>query len=110
MFKAIAPSSKNNDRLFIPQTNDRISFQPKQRSPIFSDTINVQSDRPFIPKTTIALSFHNPMIATRLKSNNDRLLLSDKLNVQSDRPLTSINQRSHLTSNQIAIAYFRQTY
>ncbi len=38
MFKAIA--------LLIPQANDRISSQIKQRSPISSDTLNIQSDRP----------------------------------------------------------------
>ncbi|TYQ23841.1 hypothetical protein PseudUWO311_21300 [Pseudanabaena sp. UWO311] len=43
MFKAIA--------LLIPQANDRISSQIKQRSPISSDTLNIQSDRPLIPQT-----------------------------------------------------------
>ncbi|WP_162615636.1 hypothetical protein [Pseudanabaena sp. ABRG5-3] len=36
---------KTRDRPLIPQTNDRNSSQIKQRSPIFSNTLNVQSDR-----------------------------------------------------------------
>ncbi|MFZ4729663.1 MAG: hypothetical protein ACOYMQ_13535 [Pseudanabaena sp.] len=73
MPKAIAPSfhkpkiathfKSHNDRLFcqtpkclkrspfIPQTNDRNSPQPKQRSPISSDNLNVQRDRSLIPQT-----------------------------------------------------------
>ncbi|MBD2179415.1 hypothetical protein H6F42_21095 [Pseudanabaena sp. FACHB-1998] len=39
------------------------------------------------------------MIATHLKSNNDRLLLSNMLNVQSDRPF--IAQTSDRNSSQI---------
>ncbi|WP_190401329.1 hypothetical protein [Pseudanabaena sp. FACHB-1998] len=47
----------------------------------------------------IAISLHKPMIATHLKSNNDRLLLSNMLNVQSDRPF--IAQTSDRNSSQI---------
>jgi hypothetical protein len=43
MFKAIAHSSQ------IKQRSQLISI--KQRSPISSDTLNVQSDRPLIPQT-----------------------------------------------------------
>ncbi|GBO55994.1 hypothetical protein APA_4200 [Pseudanabaena sp. lw0831] len=40
MLKAIAPSHpQTNDRPLIPQTNDLL---------FLSDTLNVQSDRPFI--------------------------------------------------------------
>ncbi|MBD2315588.1 hypothetical protein [Phormidium tenue] len=36
-----------------PKSNsDRNSSQIKQRSPILSDTLNVQSDRPLIPQTS----------------------------------------------------------
>ncbi|WP_126386467.1 hypothetical protein [Pseudanabaena sp. ABRG5-3] len=115
-----------SDRPLIPQPNDRnspqikqrsppvialsshnptIATQIKQRSPISSDTLNAQSDRPLISKTNdrnssqiksnndrlfpqthqmfkaIAISFHKPTIATHLKSSNDRIIWICTLNI-----------------------------
>jgi|GEM_PF-1976978 len=78
------------DRPSIPQTNDRKSPQTKQRSPIFSDTLNVQSYRPLIPQTNDRKS---PQI------NQRSPISSDTLNVQSDRPL--IPQTKDRNSSQI---------
>jgi hypothetical protein len=60
MFKAIALSFQKN--------NDRNSPQIKQRSPISSETLNVQNDRPLIPQ-------NNDGNSSQIKSNNDRLFL-----------------------------------
>ncbi|WP_434684998.1 hypothetical protein [Pseudanabaena minima] len=93
MFKAIAP--------LIPQTNDRNSYQIKQRSPISIRNTKCLKRSPshsqnqrshLIPnQTMIAYFFRHAKCSKR-------------------SPTHSQNQRSQLTSNQTTIAYFYQTH